>query len=50
MKRNKQNAPRSGVSPYAKYQKQPYRYSWQSRLAGGDLKDKANDRLQNKYA
>lgn len=39
-------------SPYNKYNKKPTEYSCDpsGRLAGGDLKTKANDKLTNKYA
>lgn len=50
MKRNKTNTARSGTSPYRKYEKRPYQYVGEIRLANGDLKTKANDRLKNKYA
>lgn len=36
-------------APYTKYQKKPESYTGQSRLASGELRTKANDRLQNKY-
>jgi hypothetical protein len=36
-------------SPYAKRHKRPYPYSWECRLAKGDLCKKANDSRTNKY-
>jgi hypothetical protein len=36
-------------SPYQKYDKKPYGYSGEVRLANGDLKVKANDTLKNRY-
>ena len=36
-------------SPYTKYDKKPYSYTGESRLANGDLKNKMNDKLNNKY-
>ena len=42
---------RRGNSPstYSKYDKKPYAYSWQQRLASGDLRVKANQHVRNKY-
>ena len=37
-------------APYTKYDKMPYKYPGEARLARGDLVTKANDRLANKYA
>lgn len=37
-------------APYTKYEKKPFEYTGESRLANGDLKNKANDSLKNKYA
>ncbi len=39
------NAP----SPYLKYGKMPYRYSWEQRVSDGNLKQAANQSLTNKY-
>lgn len=36
-------------APYTKKDKKPYQYSGESRLANGDLRTKANDKLSNKY-
>jgi hypothetical protein len=36
-------------SPYSKYNKKPYQYSWERRLANGDLHTKANDKANNRY-
>lgn len=37
-------------SPYSKYDKKPYDYSHDgTRLASGELKVKANDKLTNRY-
>ena len=52
------NEPRRGHSakrgnipaPYTKYEKKPYSYSGEVRLANGDLKTKANQSIKNKYA
>ena len=39
------NAP----SPYTKRRKVPYQYLWEQRLAGGNLREPANQSLSNKY-
>lgn len=39
----------TATSPYEKYNKRPYTYEGQNRLANGQLKVKANDKLGNKY-
>ena len=36
-------------APYTKYGKVPYQYVGEARLANGDLRDKANQSLTNKY-
>ncbi len=36
-------------SPYTKQGKEPYRYPWERRLARGELQEKANQLLSNKY-
>lgn len=36
-------------SPYTKYEKKPYQYPGERRLANGDLHTKANDKASNKY-
>lgn len=37
------------TSPYSKYDKRPFNYGGEPRLANGTLKHKANDKLSNKY-
>lgn len=37
-------------SPYTKQHKKPYQYNNEARLANGELRVKANDSLDNKYA
>lgn len=36
-------------SPYGKYDKKPYPYPGETRLASGELKDPANQHPSNKY-
>lgn len=36
-------------STYEKQNKKPYQYSWEQRLANGDLKNKMNQHPNNKY-
>ncbi len=36
-------------APYTRYRKVPWAYRWETRLANGDLKVKANQSLRNKY-
>lgn len=39
----------NAASPYSKYNKKPYSYAGEQRLAGGDLRTKANDKPSNRY-
>lgn len=45
----KHSRPRRLAAPYTKQGKQPYKYPWEDRLARGELRRKANDRVTNKY-
>jgi hypothetical protein len=40
----------NAASPYEKYNKKPYEYTGDRRLANGDLHTKANQETRNKYA
>ncbi len=36
-------------APYTKFDKKPYHYPGATRLASGELKEKMNDKVSNKY-